>query len=128
MEKKFAVEAPPDIEWFDAGLVDGPNYDEIDNPAMLKLDTEDSIITEFVQHPVPLEPPQDKHVPPPKPMYLTSKEQAKLRRQRRMADLKEEQAKVRSAPETVNKITPGFTITDSSPDTFGSGPCATTQN
>ena len=28
-------------------------------------------------------------------MYLTSTEQAKLRRQRRMADLKEEQAKIR---------------------------------
>lgn len=34
-------------------------------------------------------------MPAPKPMYLTPKEQAKLRRQRRMADLKEQQAKVR---------------------------------
>ncbi|KAG4414062.1 hypothetical protein IFR04_012806 [Cadophora malorum] len=94
-EKNYLVEAPPNIEWWDEGLVDGENYDQIDNPKRLKIDTADSIITEYIQHPVLLEPPQEKNMPAPKPMFLTSKEQAKLRRQRRMADLKEQQAKIR---------------------------------
>lgn len=94
-EKAFLVPAPPELEWWDEGLVDGNSYDVLDDPSKLKIDTPDSIITIYVQHPVLIEPPQEKHNPVPKPMYLTSKEQAKLRRQRRMADLKEQQAKVR---------------------------------
>jgi U4/U6 small nuclear ribonucleoprotein PRP3 len=95
VEKNFVVEAPPEIEWWDEGLVYGKSYDDIDNPAALKIDTEDTIITSYIQHPVAIEPPQERHMPDPKPMFLTSAEQAKLRRQRRMADLKEEQAKIR---------------------------------
>jgi U4/U6 small nuclear ribonucleoprotein PRP3 len=95
VEKNFAVEAPPEIEWWDEGLVDGTNYDEIENHSKLKIKTPDSIITEYVQHPVALEPPQDRQAPPPKAMYLTAKEKAKMRRQRRMEDLKEMQAKIR---------------------------------
>ncbi|OBT79048.1 U4/U6 small nuclear ribonucleoprotein PRP3 [Pseudogymnoascus sp. 05NY08] len=94
-EKNYLVEAPPDIEWWDEGLVDGKDYTHIDDPKRLKLDTSDSIITHYIQHPVLLEPPQEKNVPAPKPMFLTAKEQAKLRRQRRMVDLKEQQAKIR---------------------------------
>ncbi|KAL2434362.1 U4/U5/U6 small nuclear ribonucleoprotein prp3 [Exophiala dermatitidis] len=94
-EKAFLVPPPPEIEWWDEGLVDGKSYDVIDDPTKLKIDTPDSIITIYVQHPVLIEPPQEKNAPPPKPMYLTSKEQAKLRRQRRMAELKEQQAKIR---------------------------------
>jgi len=94
-EKNYIIEVPPDIEWWDEGLVDGKNYDNIDDPKNLKIYTSDSIITHYIQHPVLLEPPQEKNVPAPKPMFLTAKEQAKLRRQRRMADLKEQQAKIR---------------------------------
>jgi U4/U6 small nuclear ribonucleoprotein PRP3 len=94
-EKAYLVQAPPDIEWWDEGLVKAKNYDSIDTSTGLKLDSEDSIITIYIQHPVALEPPQEKMMPAPKPMFLTPKEQAKLRRQRRMADLKEQQAKVR---------------------------------
>ncbi len=94
-EKNYLVEAPPEIEWWDEGLVDGKNYDDIESGKSLKIDTADSIITEYIQHPVLLEPPQEKNMPAPKPMFLTAKEQAKKRRQRRMADLKEQQAKIR---------------------------------
>ncbi|OLN92170.1 U4/U5/U6 small nuclear ribonucleoprotein prp3 [Colletotrichum chlorophyti] len=94
MEKNLVVEAPPDIEWFDEGLVDG-TYDNIDDESRLKINKEDTIVTEYIQHPIALEPPQEKNTPAPKPMFLTSKEQAKLRRQRRMAELKELQAKIR---------------------------------
>ena len=94
-EKAFLVQAPPEIEWWDEGLVAGPDYSAIETREGLKFDTPDSIITLYIQHPVALEPPQEKNMPPPKPMFLTSKEQAKTRRQRRMADLKEQQAKIR---------------------------------
>jgi U4/U6 small nuclear ribonucleoprotein PRP3 len=94
-EKNFLIEAPPNIEWWDEGLVETKNYYSIDNPKNLKIDTPDTIITEYIQHPVLLEPPQEKNMPAPKPMFLTAKEQAKLRRQRRMAELKEQQAKIR---------------------------------
>ena len=95
VEKKLVVEAPPNIEWWDEGLVDGTSYDDIEDASKLKLTTPDSIVTEYIQHPVALEPPQDRQAPPPKAMYLTPREQAKLRRQRRMAELKENQAKIR---------------------------------
>jgi U4/U6 small nuclear ribonucleoprotein PRP3 len=94
-EKAFLIPAPPTIEWWDEGLVNKAEYSSIDNPSDLKIDTEDSIITLYIQHPVLLPPPQEKNVPAPKPMFLTPKEQAKLRRQRRMADLKEQQDKIR---------------------------------
>ncbi|KAL4795342.1 U4/U6 small nuclear ribonucleoprotein [Aspergillus venezuelensis] len=95
VEKAFMVPAPPAIEWWDENLVGGPDYTAIENEDNLKIDTDDSIITLYVQHPVLLEPPQEKLKPQQKPMYLTQKEQAKIRRQRRMADLKEQQAKIR---------------------------------
>jgi len=93
VEKAFQVEAPPDIEWWDQNLVDGKDYGGI--PESLKIEGPDSLITIYIQHPVAIEPPQDKQAPPPKPMYLTPKEQQKLRRQRRMMELKEKQAKIR---------------------------------
>jgi U4/U6 small nuclear ribonucleoprotein PRP3 len=94
-EKAFLVQPPPEIEWWDEGLVAGSDYSSISTTSGLKIDTPDSIITLYIQHPVALEPPQEKNMPPPKPMFLTAKEQAKTRRQRRMADLKEQQAKIR---------------------------------
>ncbi|OAA58840.1 U4/U6 small nuclear ribonucleoprotein [Cordyceps fumosorosea ARSEF 2679] len=94
-EKKFLVEEPPLVEWWDEGLIDGDSYDAIEHADKLKLVSPDSIVTEYIQHPIALEPPQDRLAPAPKPMYLTSKEQAKIRRQRRMAEGKEMQAKIR---------------------------------
>jgi U4/U6 small nuclear ribonucleoprotein PRP3 len=87
--KTFLVETPPETEWWDEGIV-GDDYSN--EP---KIESSDSIITIWVVHPVLLEPPQENLMPAPKPMFLTAREQAKLRRQTRMANLKEYQAKVR---------------------------------
>jgi U4/U6 small nuclear ribonucleoprotein PRP3 len=95
VEKSYAVPAPPEIEWWDEGLVNGDSYEALDDPNNWKIEPPDSIITLYIQHPVLIEPPQEKIVPAAKPMYLTKDEQAKLRRQRRMAVLKEQQAKIR---------------------------------
>jgi len=98
-EKGFLVEAPPEIEWWDEGLVsNGKNYADIsaaDPTAGAKIGDSESIVTKYIQHPVALEPPQEKHAPAPKPLPLTAQEQAKKRRQERMANLKEQQAKIR---------------------------------
>ena len=91
-EKNFKVEEPPSCEWWDENLLVDKNYDDLERT---KIDAEDSIVTAFVQHPVMLEPPNIKMMPAPKPLPLTSKEQAKKRRMNRMEALKEQQAKER---------------------------------
>ena len=93
-DKAYLREAPPEIEWWDQGLTTNSTYDDIATNN-LRITTDDSIITIYIQHPIQLEPPQEKHIPPPKPLPLTAKEQAKKRRQKRMEDLKEKQAKQR---------------------------------
>lgn len=94
-DKCFLVPEPPEVEWWDQGLLSQDSYEDWDKPGRNKIDTPDSIITHYIQHPVLLTPPQDKFAPAPKPMMLTQQETKKLRRQRRMADMKEEQAKIR---------------------------------
>jgi len=94
-EQAFVVTAPPAIEWWDEGIIDGDTYPELDDDSRLKIDTEDTVITRYIQHPVLLEPPQEKNMPAPKPLPLTKEEQKKKRRQTRQAALKEKQAKIR---------------------------------
>ncbi|KAI9704580.1 MAG: hypothetical protein M1820_005493 [Bogoriella megaspora] len=94
-EKAFLVEEPPEVEWWDEGLVNGSSYAAINDPSNMKLSGPDSIVSKLVQHPVFIDPPQEKLAVTVRPMYLTQKELAKLRRQRRGAAHKEEQAKIR---------------------------------
>lgn len=96
-DKAFLVPEPPEVEWWDEGLLaaNQPSYDNWEAPNHNRIIADDSIITAYIQHPVMIEPPQDKNTPGAKPMMLTKKEQAKVRRQRRMADMKEQQAKIR---------------------------------
>ncbi|KAF1915983.1 pre-mRNA processing factor 3-domain-containing protein [Ampelomyces quisqualis] len=94
-ERGFLVQPPPDVEWWDEGILSEKTYDCIEQPDKVKIDSDDSIITIYVQHPPLLKAPQDSRLVEAKPMYLTVKEQQKLRRMRRAADLKEHQAKIR---------------------------------
>jgi U4/U6 small nuclear ribonucleoprotein PRP3 len=94
-ERGFLVQPPPDIEWWDEGILEDKTYECIDNPSKVKIDGEDSIITSYVQHPVLVKPPQEQLLVQIKPMYLTQKEQAKIRRMRRAEEHKEQQAKIR---------------------------------
>lgn len=49
-DKNFAVEAPPEVEWFDqAYFIDGKTYDDLDKPESLKITTPDTLITELIQ-------------------------------------------------------------------------------
>ena len=89
-EKNFVIEAPPEIEWWDEGLVTDPSKAYASD---WKFESDDSVITRLEVHPIAIAKPSAPVEI--KPMHLTSKEQAKMRRQRRMADLKEHQMKVR---------------------------------
>jgi U4/U6 small nuclear ribonucleoprotein PRP3 len=99
-EKNFVVEAPPEVEWFDESYFpEGKTYNDFDDsefPGLIsKVSGAEGLISDLVQHPVLIEPPQDRLIPEAKPLYMTRKEQKKLRRQRRIAIMKESQAKQR---------------------------------
>ncbi|KAF3012067.1 hypothetical protein E8E14_010445 [Neopestalotiopsis sp. 37M] len=96
VQKNFMVEAPPEVEWYDEGFVKDNNYD------LINMDE----IHALIQHPVPIDPDNAKQLSV-KPMYLTAKEQKRVRRLRRAAVMAEERAKQRLGllPPQPNKVT-----------------------
>ncbi|KAI9008225.1 pre-mRNA processing factor 3-domain-containing protein [Gaertneriomyces semiglobifer] len=91
-DQSIRTDPPPPVEWWDAQLA--PNgYDSFD-PASA-LNPESSVVTNLVQHPIPIQPPLEPGDPKPMPLMLTKKEQKKLRRQRRLELQKEKQDKIR---------------------------------
>ena len=83
--------APPDIEWWDAPFLPEKTYDSY-SPEFLD---ESGLITFYIQHPIQIPAPSDKIKVEPKALFLTKKELKKMRRQRRMADLKDRQDRVK---------------------------------
>jgi U4/U6 small nuclear ribonucleoprotein PRP3 len=78
----FQVAEPPDVEWWDEALQTDLGFNEN--------------ITNLVVHPVLIDPAQEKFTTNKGPtMYLTKKEQKKMRRIRRAEQHKEEQTKIR---------------------------------
>lgn len=96
VQKNFMVDAPPEVEWYDEGFVRDNNYDLVNLEEVHAL----------IQHPVPIDPDSAKE-PSVKPMYLTAKEQKRVRRLRRSAVMAEERAKQRLGllPPQPNKVT-----------------------
>ncbi|KAK4054673.1 U4/U5/U6 small nuclear ribonucleoprotein prp3 [Microbotryomycetes sp. JL221] len=82
---------PPDIEWWDAPFVSGEHYEDFDSE---KLKSSDQI-TIYIQHPIQIPSPQDKIKIESKPLFLTKKEMKKMRRQRRMAELRDKQDRIK---------------------------------
>lgn len=80
----------PKVEWWDAGLLRGGAAEGYAEDALLM-----DVITQYVEHPVPIEPPAEPPPPPPQPLPLTKKERKKLRTQRRLAAEKEKQDQIR---------------------------------
>lgn len=65
-EKNFIIVAPPDVEWWDENIVEGNDYGSVgDDGNGFDLDSPDTIITRYVQHPVLLEPPSASQMPAP---------------------------------------------------------------
>lgn len=86
------------VEWWDAGFLPNKTYDDIKD-GHARIETEDDpLITHYIQHPVPIEPPNEAaHAASakPRPLMLTTRERKRLRRQRRAELLKEKQDKIR---------------------------------
>lgn len=77
-------------------MLPNKSYDDVDDGIeTLYIRNDDSPITLLIQHPIPLPPPGEKNKPAPKPLKLTTKEQKKLRKQRRAAELQDHQDRVR---------------------------------
>lgn len=80
---------PPEVEWWDRAILpDGSNYDDIEKAIDWITTSEDSLITHLIQHPIPIAAPGDKKHPE-RGLMLTKKEQKKMRRQRRQAELED---------------------------------------
>ncbi|KAJ2623038.1 U4/U5/U6 small nuclear ribonucleoprotein prp3 [Coemansia sp. RSA 1358] len=85
-------EEPPMVEWWDAPFLAGDSYD-LDK---MKLEGDNSLITIYVQHPIPVEPPEPIRNAgrAPSQLILTRKERKKIRRQRRLEQQREHREKV----------------------------------
>ena len=89
-------EPPPEVEWWDISLLPNKTYEDVARgPWSLNIRNDNSPITIYVLHPIPLPPPGEKDKPGPKPLKLTTKEQKKLRKQRRAAELEDHRDRIR---------------------------------
>ncbi|KAJ2490983.1 U4/U5/U6 small nuclear ribonucleoprotein prp3 [Coemansia sp. RSA 2050] len=81
---------PPEVEWWDAPFVSNGAYPRDDIVPV------ESLITIYVQHPVPVEPPASilSMSSVPSQLMLTRKERKKVRRQRRIESQREHREKV----------------------------------
>lgn len=107
---------PPDVEWWDTSYLPNKTYEDIpDQAEVAKLpDPQEAILSKLdlttvnnlIQHPIPIPAPGDKHQQAPKSLFLTKKEMKKLRRNRRAAEHKDMQDRIRMglAPPPPDKI------------------------
>ncbi|KLO08914.1 PRP3-domain-containing protein [Schizopora paradoxa] len=99
VEKAIKRNPPPVAEWWDENLLPNKTYDDIDRSdealSTLNIRTQNSPITLYIQHPIPIPPPGDKNKVELKPLMLTKKEQKKMRKQRRQAELQDKRDRVR---------------------------------
>ena len=91
-EAALALDAIPDVEWWDAAILATGSYDDV---AGGKWNVKPEKISLYVEHPVPMQPPTEAPPPPPQPLKLTKREQKKLRTQRRMAREQEKQEMIK---------------------------------
>ncbi|KAJ2615163.1 U4/U5/U6 small nuclear ribonucleoprotein prp3 [Coemansia sp. RSA 1804] len=85
---------PPAVEWWDAPFL--ANGSDSYDPAAYALDGSDSLVSIYVQHPVPIDPPEPilAMSEAPSHLILTRKERKKIRRQRRIEQQREHREKV----------------------------------
>ncbi|POW15639.1 hypothetical protein PSTT_02023 [Puccinia striiformis] len=96
VEKQVRRPEPPDCEWWDEDYLPNRTYKDLDDGTATKyINSTESPITIYVQHPIQLPAPGDKEAVALKPLKLTKKEQKKMRRQRRMAELQDKQDRQR---------------------------------
>ncbi|PIK54959.1 putative U4/U6 small nuclear ribonucleoprotein Prp3 [Apostichopus japonicus] len=88
----------PTVEWWDSVILQSDSYDDIQEGAHgsdRKSEDKFTGITYLVEHPIQMQPPAEPTKPVEIPIYLTKKEQKKLRRQRRRETQREQSEKIR---------------------------------
>ncbi|CAD5233531.1 unnamed protein product [Bursaphelenchus xylophilus] len=98
----------PDIEWWDKVLLDDGNYDSVPSKDIACDQRYGNKITDLIEHPVQLKPPDAALNNVPIKAHLTKKEMKKLRRMNRKEVQREETEKIRlglkKAPEPKVKM------------------------
>lgn len=82
----------PAMEWWDSVILT-QDLNTLDDKA--KISIRQSAITNLIEHPTQMKPPNEPLKPVYLPVFLTKKERKKLRRQNRREAWKEEQEKIR---------------------------------
>lgn len=97
LEKHIRREPPPDAEWWDVALLPNKTYEDLVNldPSLLNIRNQHSPINIYIQHPIPIVAPSEKNTSAVKPLMLTKKEQKKMRKQRRQAELQDKRDRIR---------------------------------
>lgn len=102
------------MEWWDAALLPHKTYDDLSlGFSQLNIRTDDSPVTLYIQHPIPIPAPMDENKVGLKPLMLTKKacihlirvykriltkhmqEQKKMRKQRRQAERQDKRDRIR---------------------------------
>ncbi|GMT18622.1 hypothetical protein PFISCL1PPCAC_9919, partial [Pristionchus fissidentatus] len=87
------VEMIPPIEWWDQVVIEADDYEML--PTEDDATRYDNTISDLIEHPIKLQPPNESLQPHYLRVYLTTKERKKIRRQNRKETLKEKQEKIR---------------------------------
>ncbi|PVU90177.1 hypothetical protein BB559_004743 [Furculomyces boomerangus] len=91
---------PPEMEWWDAPLLQNTNYKEFESyinqlSISTSLESLSIPVTHYIQHPIPIDMlAKANQTIMPKKLMLTQKEHKKLRRQRRQELLKDKREKI----------------------------------
>ncbi|GMR41899.1 hypothetical protein PMAYCL1PPCAC_12094, partial [Pristionchus mayeri] len=87
------VEMIPPIEWWDQVVIEADDYETL--PSEGDATRYENTISDLIEHPIKLQPPNESLQPHYLRVYLTTKERKKIRRQNRKETLKEKQEKIR---------------------------------
>ncbi|KAK8729549.1 hypothetical protein OTU49_008539 [Cherax quadricarinatus] len=90
-EMKTIIDESPDVEWWDAIILQGNRYPEEGEAVKVK----DDYITRLIEHPLEMRCPSDPLKPVTLEVLLTKQERKKLRRMNRRETWKEKQEKIR---------------------------------
>lgn len=96
-EQLYQLEVQPLIEWWDRPYLRDNNYMNINDESRKVLDDETQPITSYIQHPVLINPiweTKDSNSPI-QPVYLTKKEQKRIRKNERQLKQQEKQDRIK---------------------------------
>lgn len=94
-EHLYKLQYPPVVEWWDRPYLKDRNYNNITDESRLIYDNDIAPISIYIQHPVLIPPPWERHMPDAKPMYLTKKELKRIRRNDRHEKQKDKQDRIK---------------------------------